>query len=435
MVQLLYSVLFLCYSALFVRLIFSASFFAIAGVKKMHLAFFFVLKVAGGLVLTSVYTFYYTDTSKADIYRYFIDSKIISSLLFTHPLVWLRVMFSLYPLNANTFQYLQPTLYVSHPVNDFITSNTLLIKIISLLNYFSFYNIFIDTLLLNCITFTALVLFLKGLTPYFKAFPQILYWPLFLLPSVVFWSSGLLKEALLFTGVSLYLSQWLNDKNDNIGRNLVISAPGFLIVGLTKVYVAVVLFACSILLPARNVRSFFVVRAVVAIALCLGCWFYFSHYPVCQLLADKRNEFVALSIAEHSSSALDTMMITPDCDHIVGIMPSAMVNAVLRPFIWENGNMLQMLFAIENLFLMVAVLCLLLFYFKVPESNKIWLALFCFSFAALNYSGIGITVPVLGAIVHYRVVAVPFLLLSVLLITDLDKLRQHLTRLKVVCEI
>jgi hypothetical protein len=27
------------------------------------------------------------------------------------------------------------------------------------------------------------------------------------------------------------------------------------------------------------------------------------------------------------------------------------------------------------------------------------------------------------------------LLLSVLLITDLDKLRQHLTRLKVVCEI
>ena len=50
-------------------------------------------------------------------------------------------------------------------------------------------------------------------------------------------------------------------------------------------------------------------------------------------------------------------------------------------------------------------------------------------FAGLNYLGIGITVPVLGAIVHYRVVAMPFLLLSVLLMADLEKLKKHFAQL------
>ncbi len=402
------------------------------GIEKRHLAFFFLLKNLGGLALTAVYTFYYTDPTKADIYRYFTDSKIISSLLFTHPAAWLKVMFSLNPLDADTCRYLQDTLYVSHPGTDIITSNTLLIKVISVLNYFSFYNIYLNTLLLNCITFAALVLLFKALIPYFGNFPQILYCPLFLLPSVVFWSSGLLKEALLFIGIALYLSPWLSDRKKSLPQRLIISSAGFLIVGLTKVYVAAVLFVCSVFLPVRTenpAKSKLAIRFIVGAGFCLSCWFYFSHNPVCGLIADKRNEFVALSIAEHSKSALDTTMIAADCNHLVGLIPEALLNALLRPFVWERGNPLQLLFAIENLILLLSMAGLLLFYFKKPESDKAWLALFCFAFAVLNYLSIGITVPVLGAIVHYRVIAMPFLLLSVLLMTDTDKLKLHFTGL------
>jgi len=432
MILLLYFILFVFYVGLFTRMILRAPFFEVSGIKRLHLVVFFFLKVTAGILLTLVYTYYYTDPTKADIYRYFTDSKIISSLLFTHPLAWLKVIGSIGRLDTGTIKYLQDTLYVSHPAHDFVTNNTLLIKVISLLNYLSFYNIYVDTLLLGFISFVALVFLLKVLLPYFEDFAQILYWPLFLMPSVVFWSSGLLKESLLFIGVSMYLSQWLSGNTGQKRQQPAVALIGFVIIGLTKVYVAIVLFACSVLLPFRNVKSpglLVLTRAVVGCAICLFAWFYISHYPVCSLMAEKRNEFIALSIAEHSNSVLDTTLVQADCNHVVALVPEAMVNAVLRPFIRDKGNLLQMFFAVENAVFMLAIAGILLFYFKMPRSHRAWLAAFCFSFSILNYLGIGITVPILGAIVHYRVVAMPFLLLSVLLMADLKKLKLSLSSL------
>ena len=146
MVKLLYIPLYVLYSGLFIRLIFKWKFFDIDGVRKVHLAFFFLLKVIAGLCLTLVYTYYYTDQSKADIYRYFSDSKIISSVLFTDPIAWLKIMTGVGSFEPDTFKYLADTWHFTHPAGDFITSNAFLIRIVSLLNYISGYNIYIDTL-------------------------------------------------------------------------------------------------------------------------------------------------------------------------------------------------------------------------------------------------------------------------------------------------
>jgi len=432
MLQLLYFPLYLFYAAAFLLLINRIVFFDIAGVKKKHLSLFFILKVAGGLMLTLVYTYYYTDPAKADIYRYFNDSTIISSLLFSNPQAWLKVMFSFRSIDAGTLSYIHNTMYVSHPGGDFITNNTFLIKVIALLNYFSFYNIYIDTLLLNCLTFIALTALLKVLIPYFKTFPQILYWPLFLIPSVVFWSSGLLKEGVIFIGISLYLSQWLRYDVNQLGQKPLISALGFLVVGITKMYVALVLFACSIFLPVRNDRNpklILISRLVIGLAICLLAWYSSSNYPLCRVIADKRNEFITLSIAEHSNSAIDTNIITASYTDLIKLTPSAIINVALRPFLWDKGKFMQTLFALENTTFLLSIISLLLFYFRKPQGDNSWLAAFCFMFAGLNYLGIGITVPVLGAIVHYRVVAMPFLLLSVLLMADLEKLKKHFAQL------
>jgi len=106
-------------------------------------------------------------------------------------------------------------------------------------------------------------------------------------------------------------------------------------------------------------------------------------------------------------------------------LPEAFQNSILRPYVWEGGKLFQLAFAIENT-LFLLLLAGLLFFYKKPVGYRLQLCL-CFLFIALaNYLIIGITVPVFGAIVHYRVIAAPFLLLAVLLAVDVDKLRKAL---------
>ncbi len=157
-----HAALYLLYLTLFVWLIFKWKFFAVEGTNKKHFAFFFLLKIIAGVSLTLIYTWCYTDQAKADIYRYFNDSKIISTVLFTDPVAWLKIMTGYGIDEPEVFKYVLPTQYFSHPGADIVTNNTFIIRVSVLLNYFSFSNIFINTLFLNFISFI-------GLTALFKA--------------------------------------------------------------------------------------------------------------------------------------------------------------------------------------------------------------------------------------------------------------------------
>ena len=432
MMHLLYIPLYALYVAGFLLLIYKARFFNIPDVKRNHLAFFFLLKVAAGIALTLVYTYYYTDPTKADIYRYFTDSKIISSLLFTHPVDWLKIITGIGTYDPQTFKYLQDTLYFTHPVNDLVTDNTLFIRVISILNYFSFYNIYIDTLLFNCIAFVALTALFKALSPFFSEFPQILFWPLFLMPSVVFWSSGLLKEELLFVGIALYIYAATKPSTGINWKNLLFIFMAILLVALTKIYVGLIMVLCGTFLPTqiegKTYRSGIALKYGVYIGMGILVWLYAGDYLSSNIIY-KRNEFIQLAIAEHSNSILDTTIVTGGWNSIFALVPSAFENAILRPFVRDKGTVFQLLFAVENFLFIASLIFLLLRYFKWPEKIKLFMALFCFSFAVLNYLSIGITIPILGAIVHYRVIAMPFLLLSVLLMTNLERLKFDYTRL------
>jgi hypothetical protein len=404
-------------------------FFDIPGVSKRHLAFFFLLKATAGIGLTLIYTYYYTDQGKSDIYRFFNDSKVISLVLFEHPGAWLKIITGIGTFEPETFSYLHNTQYFSHPSGDIVTNYAFLIRIISILNYFSGYNIYIDTLLLNCITFVALIVLFKALLPYFKEFQQVLYVPLFLIPSFVFWGSGLLKEGLMLAGISLYLSARLGDRREGGVWRIFLIFLGFIIVALTKIYVAAILVISSFFIPVKTTGR----QAQVAwggrivFAMIIGfVAFTYAGNNFCSKVIDKRNEFIALSLAEHSGSSLDTSLTTADCEHLASLVPKAMVNAIGRPYVWSGRNTFEILFALENIVFLLGLLVLLIFYLKKPVGDKLLVAMFCSSFAAFNYLVIGITVPVVGAIVHYRIVAMPFLLLAVLLFIDLDKLKRSL---------
>jgi hypothetical protein len=140
------------------------------------------------------------------------------------------------------------------------------------------------------------------------------------------------------------------------------------------------------------------------------------------MLIEKRNEFVELALKENAGSYFDAQLLEPSVTNLIKLIPEAFVSSVLRPFVWDGGKAFQKIFAVENLFFLL-LLVVSLRYFKFPKEEKLLLCL-CFLFFALaNYITIGITVPVMGAIVHYRVIATPFLLLAILMAVDLGEIK------------
>jgi hypothetical protein len=404
------------------------SFFFIEGTKLEYLYAFFLLKVIAGTTLIAIYTYYYTDASKADIYRYFNDSVVVSKLLCSQPFVWLKIMTGIGINEAETSHYLRQTMYFAHPPHDWVTDNTLIIRIHVLLNYLSFCNIYINTLLLNFLSFIGLVALLKAFAKYFSDNPKVLYFPLFLIPSVVFWSSGPLKEQLLFFFIGMYVLALNNGIAKRRWIDFLLATLSFMAIVYTKPVVAVILGVTSVFLPIVNLYDTKRLIAVALSALLMLAvivsldW----HYKACETIIEKRNEFTRLGMQENVGSYFDTQIVTGSCKELLVLIPSAIVNSFLRPFIWDGGNLFQLLFSLENMFFLGLTAFLLWRFFQLPRQKNLRLLFtFCIAFALLNYLVIGLTVPIMGAIVHYRVVASPFLLVGVLCLCNTSKILQN----------
>ncbi|MCX6199913.1 MAG: hypothetical protein NTY88_11950 [Bacteroidetes bacterium] len=422
----IHSVLYAFYLLLFLWLIFKWKFFETENISRKHFAFFFLIKVTAGICLTLIYTYYYTDPSKADIYRYFNDSKIISQVLFQNFHCWLKIMSGYGAYDADAFSYLVHTQYFSHTSADAATDNTFIIRLNVLLNYLSYSNIFINTLFFNFFCFIGLTGLFKSLLKYFITTPLLLCIPIYLLPSVVFWSSGLLKESLLFTclGLGIYLLTCFDKVLLRIVSLIFFSLLLFIkpavflcLIAATGIYLTLQLFLIKET-PFSKRRTGAIVICFWLIAICILAS---KSSSLCEKIIDKRNEFVFLALQENAGSLIDQRIFSANCTQLFSITPAAVVNSILRPFIWEKNNAFQFLFAFENFAFILLLLYLLIRYFKLPKKEKSLPAVFFFTFAFLIYIAIGLTVPVAGAIVHYRVIASPFLFLGLLFFVSLEK--------------
>src|SRR5690349_1470874 len=87
------------YAAFFIFLIHKLRFFE-TELSRKGLSLLFCIKIAFGVLLWYIYTYYYTDRSTADIYKYFDDSKVMYDALRTHPADYFRMLFAVGNDNA-----------------------------------------------------------------------------------------------------------------------------------------------------------------------------------------------------------------------------------------------------------------------------------------------------------------------------------------------
>ena len=100
--------------------------------------------------------------------------------------------------------------------------------------------------------------------------------------------------------------------------------------------------------------------------------------------------------------------------------PMSIINSVFRPFLFEANTTMTMMAAIENTILFLFISLSIVFHKKNRENKELLYLCLMFAFIALLITGL--TTPVLGAIVRFKVPILPFLLIAALWVLDKEKL-------------
>ncbi|MCW3070802.1 MAG: hypothetical protein JWO44_692 [Bacteroidetes bacterium] len=425
----------LTYTLLFIFIIHKMEFFAVDGISKRVLSLIFILKIIAGLALWSVYTFYYTDRATADIYKYFDDSKVISDALWTHPLDYIRMLSGFGNNTAAFDHYYSEMHYWARKIDSSIYNDShTIIRFNALLRLFSFGYYNVHTVVICFLSLTGLTAIYKTFVPYLQDKKKELLFAVFLLPSVLFWGSGVLKEGLIFFALGLLI--YYSAKLFSIKALIICFAAAFLL-AFSKFYVWLAIFPGILFLlwiNKTNTQKLFLKFAVVIgiiAALGLNIDKFTNIQNPLVTLSQKQYEFNQLAYGNLTDANNDPIPVAgsiirigrlePTLHSFIANAPAALKNTFFRPYITELRSPMMLLSGLETLLILFSVLLCLLCMKPLKEIRWEYV-LFCLSFVLMQFLIIGETTPVLGAVARYKTIALPFLLIAFLFIADKKKL-------------
>lgn len=300
-------------------------------------------------------------------------------------------------------------------------------KVVAVFNLLSGGNYYVNTLFFSFITFYGIICFIKLVRVYWPDSMKPLLCAAFLLPGFVFWGSGMYKEGWIFTGICACM--YGAERFRYGARYGWLIFAGFLLLLVTRMF-TVLMFTPFLVYYMAWKKWRFVQRplplflAILVVMLLLASWAGWYHLPAD--IAGKRNEFLLLK----GESLLDTHVLDSSWKSMLAYVPEALANTLLRPFPWEvAGKLIYLPSALEIILLEIVFLYWLVkkgWRFSIPAPFQLLLA-----FALLNFIVIGLTIPFLGAIVRYRSIYLPFVIVP-LVFTAFEKKSNNIPALHVI---
>jgi hypothetical protein len=465
--------------------------------KPIQFCLLFVLKLVFGVFFYLVYTVYYTDSQTSDMHKYYNDAVKIFDLTKSKPLSYLSILSGIEMNEQDEAITQQLNFWYQEESASVINDSRMVIRFNLMMMPFSRGNIYIHLVMMVFLSFIGLSLLYLSLEKYFE---QKEFWLLiscFGLPSVMFWSSGIMKEGILIFFLGIFIYALFDSKMFSFKSFLLffLSLAGMF---FAKFYVALSFIPSILFLVVCHYRktktpiSNLIISLVLVIIIGIGFNSFMDNLPL-EKLSKKQNDFINLSLggvylrnitvpfdtiftlnkssirmleAHHqivegkivqlkdgsiyhhwknpgyadtlisqnnqssykilkilqpTGSAITLKRLMPNYKSIIYLFPEAFVNVFFRPFIFDVENMFSLLACIENTIIVFLIL-VLFFIYKNPNKENFKLILFSILFVFTLYSLVGLTTPVLGAAVRYKVPALPFLMISIFLFYDYKRL-------------
>ena len=307
-------------------------------------------------------------------------------------------------------------------------NNRIIIQFNALVYLFSFGYYNVHTVFMCFLSLIGLTGIYKTFFPLLKNKSKELAFAVFLIPSVLFWGSGVLKEGIILfaLGMLIYnLYQFLFCKISSIGFFWIVFSATIL--ALTKIYVFAAFFPSVlslILLKITGNQYMFLKFAGVHLLifiLVVNMYRLNPNWDVMNVLQHKQWSFITMAKKGNAGSFISTKILEPNTVSLLKNAPEAIVNTLFRPHLFESKSLFMLMSALENMFLIILIFASFLF-FKKPNKENLPL-LYTSVFFVLTLSLlIGIVNPVLGSIVRFRIPLLPFYAIIFLLLLDKEKL-------------
>lgn len=259
------------------------------------------------------------------------------------------------------------------------------------------------------------------------------------LPSVIFWGSGMLKDSICL-GALGFLA-YGGFRLVYIGKKLLSSIAWVLFGGIilyyTKPYIMLsflVAFTVAAVLMLNNripnktlriaTRVFFIAGGIVGVSALMASFASFeisSQFSTENIINTMRGVQQGFETTQGEGSYFKLGEVDNSFTSLLLLFPAGVGTSLFRPFLWEVGNPLMVLSALEAFFFLLLTLMLIR---KAGPGGLVKSALndpvliLCIVFSILFAGFVGITTFNFGSLARYRIPCLPFYLLMLFIVGD-----------------
>lgn len=166
----------------------------------------YALKVAVGFYFLYIYTAFYGNGSlSADAGAFMEESAILNEVIYQSPLDYFKLLFGIGDQDALVQIYLQETSHWDSGAQAIISDNRNILRIHSLIHFISRGDAAIHVLVMCIFSLIGMQQLYLGVRRHTSLHDLATFSILALFPSILFWTSGILKEPLLFLGIGLFV--------------------------------------------------------------------------------------------------------------------------------------------------------------------------------------------------------------------------------------
>lgn len=414
--------LFAAYLILFSWLVTKVPFFKNSGLTPAQLIIVFLLKVIAGIFYGWIGVYYGDLAQMVDTWMFHYEGLKSYDLLRSDPVAFFD---SLFKNSYGTYgRFLSDR---NSWWNDL--HNNFFIMIISLFDLLSFGNYYINVIFFSFLTIYGPIAIYKIMIDVFPTKQLAVLLATFLLPSFIYWTSGIHKDGFVFVAFALiiyYVYFGLKNKKLSIKGYFLILTGLFLLLTLRNYLLVIIVPAIFAWILAEKIRK----KPIVVFAslyLLFAVAFFSLKYISPKLdfpkaVVNKQESFMNLK----GGSAVPVARLEPNAFGFLKNIPQAISLSVLRPYPSDVKHLLSMAASTE---INMLLFCFVLFLLWRKNGKPIQpFFLFCLFFSFSVLLTIGFTVNFLGSIVRYRSIVLPFLVIPMIALIDWNKIALFVTR-------
>lgn len=308
--------------------------------------------------------------------------------------------------------------------NDLRTN--VIIKLVSVFNIFTGGNYYVNSLFFNSLVFFGHVALYRVFIKIYTDRSRLIIIGCFLLPSTLYFSSGIHKDGIAFLMLAMLLyTVFYTLKENRLGlKRILVLLFTLAILFLVRNFVCLALAPALIAWVLSDKMKWRPLPVFISVYLIAGLLLFNYHRlfpggdPV-QTITKKQSDFEQL-MSSKTDVKVDSLQ--PNFSSFVRNSPQAFNHSLLRPYLMELPSRILLPMNIE--LFAYQVLLLLFLFFRRKRVNGENDAFICFAvfFTFTMFLFIGYIVPNLGSLVRYRSLYLPLIITPLLCRVDWQKI-------------